>query len=188
MPLKERKSAREVLPFDNQIRDESKHYNPMYFDKETVAPDDTHSVDTQSVRSVSLSSKGIATVGVSFNNPMYSIENHYDIPNKPDDSTYEYIERRDTTASDGIYEELPDFVAVYENNNTGVQKSIYDTLGTDAELSSFEDDDVDADENIYENNNPVVTSIYNTLERDAEPKNDSPAESNGYSTLQRNKD
>ncbi len=156
----------------------------MFFDPKTVtdiAPDDTQSIDEQSVQ-------GFKEDCVGFNNPMYGVDNHDNLPNGPDnnDSVYEYIERRDTTASNGIYEELPEsFENVYENGQ--VQKSIYNTLKSDADLNSFQND------TIYEyvsTDSTLQTSIYNTLGDGAELQYDIELETdtNEYNTLQRNQD
>lgn len=154
-----------VIPFDNQIRDETKHYNPMYFDCETsLAVGNVGADDAESVQGISMSPK---LQNVSFANPLYELqidekgkvsnndqqENTYEVPHVPSqqDPDYEFIEQKDTvtsTASNGIYEELP-FQDDPEENHEGVklvQKSIYDTLKSeDAEIG-------------------LVNSDYNTLE------------------------
>ena len=149
----------------------------MYFDCETsLAVGNEGAEDTKEECSsvVSTMLPKVPTVNsVSFENPLYQLQgedNIYELPHQDpvakEDCDYEYIERRDTDASNGIYEELPEFEPESKVfANPAAQKSIYDTL---------EKNNDELNNGVYntleksESKSPMITSIYSTLERNEE--------------------
>ena len=158
----------------------SKHYNPMYFDCETSLAVGNEGVEDTKDESSSAVSMILPKVpmesSVGFENPLYQLqgeENIYELPHQDPvaavDSDYEYIERRDTSASNGIYEELPEFEPESEVfANPAAQKSVYDTLERNDDESNNGVYNTLEKKDQMESKSPLITSIYSTLEREDE--------------------